>query len=74
MWRCARLRGIDPVRAVALVGLNPLLIVYGVGGGHNDLLMLLAVAGSRLRRPGLARERLGGALTMLAIAIKLTGG
>ncbi len=23
-----------------MVGLNPLLVVYGVGGGHNDLLML----------------------------------
>ena len=42
VWNAARLRGIDPVRAAALVGLNPLLVVYGVGGGHNDLLMLLA--------------------------------
>jgi len=46
VWRAARLRGLDPVRAVALVGLNPVLVVYGVGGGHNDLLMLaLLVAG-----------------------------
>jgi hypothetical protein len=73
VWRCARLRGIDPVRAVALVGLNPLLVIYGVGGGHNDLLMLLAVAlavWAFLRH----HERSSGALTMLAIGVKLTGG
>ena len=37
----ARACGAPTLKAVALVGLNPLLIVYGVGGGHNDLLMLL---------------------------------
>jgi hypothetical protein len=40
VWHAARLRGLNPVRSVALVGLNPVLVVYGVGGGHNDLLML----------------------------------
>ena len=40
VWNAARLRGLDPVKAVALVGLNPVIIVFGVGGGHNDLLML----------------------------------
>lgn len=28
--------------AIALVGLNPLVLVYGIGGAHNDALMLLA--------------------------------
>jgi hypothetical protein len=73
VWQCARLRGIDPVRAAALVGLNPLLVIYGVGGGHNDLLMLLAVA-LAVWAVLLGRERTGGALTMLAIGIKLTAG
>ena len=46
VWNAARLRGLDPVRAAALVGLNPLIVLYGVGGGHNDLLMLaLLMAG-----------------------------
>ena len=46
VWNAARWRGVNPVKAVALVGLNPLLVVYGVGGAHNDLLMLgLLVAG-----------------------------
>jgi hypothetical protein len=73
VWRCARLRGIDPVRAAALVGLNPLLVVYGVGGGHNDLLMLVALAGA-LYALLAGRERAGGALAVLAIGIKLTAG
>jgi alpha-1,6-mannosyltransferase len=73
VWRCARLRGINPVRAAALVGLNPLLVLYGVGGGHNDLLMLLAVAGSIWALLA-SRGRTSGALMMLAIGVKLTAG
>jgi hypothetical protein len=61
------------VKAVALVGLNPLLLIYGVGGGHNDLLMLLAAIGG-LYAILASRERLGGSLTMLAVGIKLTAG
>jgi len=73
VWNSARLRGINPVKAAALVGLNPLIVVYGVGGGHNDLLMMLAlVAGIYLMLAH--RERASGALSMTAAAIKLTGG
>ncbi|MBV9466002.1 MAG: DUF2029 domain-containing protein [Solirubrobacterales bacterium] len=73
VWNAARLRGLDPVKAAALVGLNPLLVVYGVGSGHNDLLMLLVLAAGTyvvLAR----RERAGGALMMLATGVKLTAG
>jgi alpha-1,6-mannosyltransferase len=73
VWQCARLRGNDPVRAAALVGLNPLLVLYGVGGGHNDLLMMVAVVGS-IYALLLTRERLGGALSLVAIGVKLTAG
>ncbi len=38
-WRCAKARGLDPVRALLIVGANPLYIVYGLGGAHNDLIM-----------------------------------
>ena len=73
VFNAARLRGVNPVRAAALVGLNPLLVIYGVGGGHNDLLMLLAMVAAvyAILR---SRERLGGALTVLAIGVKLTAG
>jgi Glycosyltransferase family 87 len=72
-WQAARLRGLDPVKAVAFVGLNPVIIIYGVGGGHNDLLMLaILVAGIYvlLRQ----REVTGGAMIIAATAVKLTAG
>jgi len=73
VWHCARLRGKDPVRAAALVGLNPLLLIYGVGGGHNDLLMLVALVGG-LYAVLSSRERIGGGLMVLATGVKLTAG
>lgn len=73
VWRCARLRGRDPVRAAAIVGCNPLLVVYGVGGGHNDLVMLLAMGGA-LYALLASRSGLGGALGALAVGLKLTAG
>ncbi len=73
VWNTARLRGTNPVRSAALVGLNPLIVVYGVGGGHNDLLMLaLLVAGVALVFQH--RERAGASLMVLATGVKLTAG
>jgi alpha-1,6-mannosyltransferase len=40
-WRCAKTRGIDPVVALFAVGANPLWLIYGLGGAHNDLIMTL---------------------------------
>jgi Glycosyltransferase family 87 len=40
-WRCARARALDPVLAILVVGANPLYVIYGLGGAHNDLIMLL---------------------------------
>jgi hypothetical protein len=34
-WRCARLREIDPVVAILLVGANPLYVIYGLAGTHR---------------------------------------
>jgi hypothetical protein len=46
VWRCAKLLGRDPVLAIAFVGLNPIVLVWGLGGDHNDFLtMLLIVLG-----------------------------
>jgi hypothetical protein len=42
-WRCARVRGLDPVWALLAVGTNPLYVIYALGGAHNDLIMLLAM-------------------------------
>jgi hypothetical protein len=43
VWRCARLLGRDPVTAIVLVGLNPIVLVWGLGGDHNDFLMVLFI-------------------------------
>jgi Glycosyltransferase family 87 len=40
-WRCAKIRGINPVVALFAVGANPLWVIYGLGGAHNDLIMTL---------------------------------
>ena len=45
-WRCARVRGLDPVWATLAVGANPLYVIYGLGGAHNDLIMMLAMMGA----------------------------
>jgi hypothetical protein len=71
VWNAARLRQINPVKAVALVGLNPLTVVYGVGGGHNDLLMLVALVGG-VYLLLLNRERSSGALMVAAASIKVS--
>jgi alpha-1,6-mannosyltransferase len=73
VWNVAWLRGIDPVKSAAVVGLNPLLVVYGVGGGHNDILMLaVLVAGIALVLQH--RDRAGAGSLVLATGIKLTAG
>jgi hypothetical protein len=36
VWRCAAALGRDPLRAALFVGLNPVLLLFAVGGAHND--------------------------------------
>jgi hypothetical protein len=61
VWRCARARGLDPVFALLAVGANPLYIVYGLGGAHNDLIMLLLMmAAVALVLPARASSIVGG--------------
>jgi hypothetical protein len=43
VWKSARLLGRDPVAAIVLVGLNPIVLVWGLGGDHNDFLMVFFV-------------------------------
>ncbi len=70
---CARRLELDPVRAAAFVGLNPLWLAWAVGGAHNDLPMVLfALAAVILVLVG--RERLSGAMLAAAIAVKATAG
>jgi hypothetical protein len=73
VWRAAELRGVDPKKAAALVGLNPVIVLFGVGGGHNDLLML-AILGAGLYVLLREKEMPGGVLMVTATAVKLTAG
>lgn len=73
VWNAARWRGVNPAKAAALVGLNPLTVIYGVGGGHNDLLMLAALV-TGVYAILQHRDRAGGGLLTLATGIKLSGG
>ncbi|HXC45025.1 MAG TPA: hypothetical protein VNU24_00350 [Solirubrobacteraceae bacterium] len=43
VWRAARLLGRDPVAAIVFVGLNPIVLIWGLGGDHNDFLMMFCV-------------------------------
>ena len=71
VWRLVQGAGHDPRRAAAIVGLNPVVLLYAVGGGHNDLLMLLAmVASVALVLSG--REGAGGAGSVLATGLKIS--
>jgi hypothetical protein len=71
-WRCARVRELDPKFALLAVGINPLWVIYGLGGAHNDLIMtLLMMAAVSL---SLARhEAYAGATVVAAALVKATG-
>jgi hypothetical protein len=43
VWKSARLLHRDPVAAIVLVGLNPIVLVWGLGGDHNDFLTMFFV-------------------------------
>ena len=59
--------------AMAMIGLNPLVIVSVVNGGHNDALVGLAVLGGAVLA---ARRRLAsaGVVLGLAVLVKATAG
>jgi hypothetical protein len=73
VWACARRLGRPPAAAVAFVGLNPIVLVYVLGGKHNDVLMMgCLMAGGLLILTG--REARGGAALAAAVAIKASAG
>lgn len=68
---CAHRLGRPPVPAALFVGLNPLLLFYGVAGAHNDLTMmaLVLLAVYLVLRGG---EGLGAAALVGAVGVKAT--
>ena len=69
MWRAAARRGLDPRRALLIVGLNPALLVHVVGGAHNEALVLALTAGALLAYAK-GREAGGAALAAAGTAVK----
>jgi hypothetical protein len=39
-YRCAGLLGRAPLTAAVVIGINPIVLVWGLGGDHNDFLMI----------------------------------
>jgi hypothetical protein len=76
VWRCAVARGFEPVAALVAVAVNPLYVIYGLGGAHNDLVMMLAmmaaVALMVTPRPTAGREAGAGAIIVAGALIKAT--
>jgi hypothetical protein len=84
VWRCARLLERDPVQAVVLVGLNPIVLFWGLGGDHNDFVTMFCIVlgfylllQGRALRPsaaGVALDLGAGAALVTAVALKASAG
>jgi Glycosyltransferase family 87 len=75
-WRCAQARKLDPVKAILVVGANPLYVIYGLGGAHNDMIMLAAMMAAvvltlRGRDAAAAASVVAGALVKVTVAALL---
>jgi len=71
--RLARICGFDPVAALWLGALNPLVLFHLIGGGHNEALML----GAMLAGMVIAREwslSAGVVVITLGVGVKATAG
>lgn len=64
--RLARQRGVNPALALALAIGNPLILIHGLGGIHNDVVMTaLLLVGLAL----MGERRRGSALVVLSLAV-----
>ena len=68
VWACATRLGRPPLQAALFFGLNPVLLAYAVGGGHNDLFMVAAALAGIYLLLG-ARES-GMAVLVGSVAVK----
>jgi Glycosyltransferase family 87 len=69
VWHCAKRLGRAPLPAAMWVGLNPLWLAYGIGGSHNDVIMLaLTLSGVALVLAG--RSAAGGVALIASAAVK----
>jgi alpha-1,6-mannosyltransferase len=73
VWKCAQTLGRSPRAAVLFVGLNPLFLVYGLGGQHNDVFMMLLVTAAAYAVL-VRRDEFGGFAIAAAVAVKASAG
>jgi alpha-1,6-mannosyltransferase len=73
VWKIAEQVGLRPVTAAAVFGLNPMLLIWTVGGAHNDLLMLALLLGG-VSLVLAAKPALGAGAVVAAAAVKTTAG
>jgi hypothetical protein len=66
VWKGAERRGADPLLPAAFVGLNPLVLVHVVGGGHNEALVMVLVTAGMVAS--------SAALATLATGVKASAG
>lgn len=71
--RAAQALDRSPAAAAAFVGLNPVLLVYALGGAHNDTLLIALLAAAVMFATG---ARWGRAASSLAVAVgvKISAG
>jgi len=70
-WRVAARRGLNPTPALLLVGANPLYIIYGLAGAHNDVIMTAFLMGAvALALSG--RDSWSGASVIAGTLVKAT--
>jgi hypothetical protein len=73
--RASELIGRPPAFAAAFLGLNPVLLVYALGGAHNDMLLIAALASALVLSAGASPRLRGAAVTIVAgVAVKVTAG
>ncbi len=63
-WRCCHQRNMNPVPGLIALGANPLWLIYGFGGAHNDLMMMAFMMGAVTL--ALAGRDLGAGATVVA--------
>jgi Glycosyltransferase family 87 len=73
VWSVARRLGRSPRLAVAIYGLNPLVLVFAVAGAQNETLLGVFVAAGVLWVIS-GRERAAGAALVFATAVKASAG
>lgn len=75
IMRAATRLGHSAGLAAAFVGLNPVLLVFAVGGAHNDTLLLLSLAAALALTAGASPRFRAGALALAAgVGVKVTAG